>query len=73
MNDNEIKLIYSSYQRALQRKSEEEYPEPMDENIIASYEALQKALKTKAETFAKLDISESRLAILEGKEPIWKL
>ena len=68
--DSKIKRLYNAYTQALKRIGEDDVLDAGDEAIISSYEELQKLRKNLAMSSFKLDIIESRAAIINKEKKI---
>ena len=68
--DKQIKRMYVAYQQALKRVSESDIIDAGDEAIVTSYEEIQKLRKSTAMSSFKLDVIESRVAIVNKEKKL---
>ena len=68
--DKATKKLYNSYQKALKELSDSDVPEPELELLVAHYKSYMESRLQIANTTFKLDIADSRLAIITGEKKI---
>ena len=69
-DDIATKKLYNSYQRALKEINDSDVPEPELELLIAHYKSYMESRLQIANTTFKLDIADSRLAVITGEKKI---